>query len=100
VEFPKPEEQQCPSCPNRRDDGITLVFQKDRKIHLDPFEILLWLLLGLPVGITIKDAWVGNLVFRESIERIAMISGLGGLIRVSPTEQVSHFLGNFYVGKK
>ncbi len=99
--FEQPDEQQCLTCPNRRrDDGITLVFQKDRKIHLDPFEILLWLLLALPVGITMKDAWAGNLAFRESIERIAMISGLGGLIRISPTEQVSHFLGSFYVGKK
>ncbi|MBD2441584.1 hypothetical protein [Nostoc sp. FACHB-110] len=94
----KSDEQQPNPSPKR--DGVTLVFRKDSKIHLDPFELLLWLLLGLPVGITLKDAWTGNLAFRESIERIAMISGLGGVIRFSPTEQVSHFLSNFYIGKK
>jgi hypothetical protein len=96
------DNEQCyPNCPNRRrDEGITLVFQKDKKIRLDPFEIVLWFLLALPVGITLKDAWVGSLAFRESIERIAMISGLGSLIRVSPTDRVSDFLSNFYIGKK
>lgn len=80
--------------------GLTLVFHKDKKIHLDPFELMLWLLLAMPVGITLRDAWLGQLPFRESIERIGLISGLGSVIRLSPTERVSSLLSTFYIGKK
>lgn len=80
--------------------GLTLIFQKDKKIHVDPFELMLWLLLMMPVGITLKDAWLGQLSFKESIERIGYISGLGSLIRLSPTDRVSSVLSNFYIGKK
>ena len=91
----------CPyECPNRRKDGINLWLGKER-IHLDPFEILLFLLIAaLPVGISLRDAWDNKLDFRASIERIAFISGLGAFVRMSPTEQVSNFLANFYIGKK
>ncbi|MBC1217726.1 hypothetical protein GNE08_26380 [Trichormus variabilis ARAD] len=85
---------------DRPSSGLTLVFQKDKKIHLDPFELLLWLLLMMPVGITVRDAWLGQLPFRESIERIALISGLGGFIRLSPTDRVSNLLSSFDIGKK
>lgn len=90
----------CPiNCPNRR-TGITLAFGK-KLIHLDPFEILMWILIAvLPVGISIKDAWAGKLEFRESAERIIMISVLGAIVRMSPTQQVSNFLSNFYIGKR
>jgi hypothetical protein len=97
-------EQSCnPNCPNRRRDGITLVFGKNQRIHLDPFEILLWVLIvSLPTGITLRDAWDKKLEFNESLTRIAMISAMGCLIRLSPTEQVSIFLQNFQIlgGKK
>lgn len=91
----------CPiDCPNRRTEGITLAFGK-KAIHLDPFEILMWVLIAvLPVGISIKDAWSGKLEFKESAERIVMISMLGAIVRMSPTEQISNFLSNFYIGKK
>lgn len=99
-----PEPQQCTfDCPNRRKrDGVTLSFGSGRRtIHLDPFELMLFaLILALPVGISLRDAWDGKLEFRESVERIAMISVLAALVRLSPTEQVSNFLSNFYLGKK
>ncbi|MFN6572415.1 hypothetical protein [Dendronalium sp. ChiSLP03b] len=96
-----PPEKQCSfDCPHRRRDGVTLTFGK-QSIHLDPFEILLFALIAaLPVGISIRDAWDGKLEFKESIERIAAISALGCLVRMSPTEQVSNFLSNFHIGKK
>lgn len=95
-------EQSCfTNCPNRRRDGITLDFGKNHRIHLDPFEILLWfLVVSLPAGITLRDAWDKKLEFNESLTRIAMISALGCLIRLSPTEQVSLFLQNFQIGGK
>jgi hypothetical protein len=91
----------CPiECPNRKYDGINLFFGKN-KIHLDPFELMLFALIAfLPAGISLRDAWDGKLTFRESIERISMIAGLSAVIRLSPTEQVSTFLSNFYIGKK
>ena len=91
----------CPhNCSSCRQDGINLFFGK-QKIHLNPFEILLFLLIAvLPVGMSLRDAWDNKLDFRASIERIALISALGTFVRMSPTEQVSNFLSNFYIGKK
>lgn len=89
----------CSDCPYKK-EGITLVFGK-KLIHLDPFELMLWILIAvLPVGISIKDAWDGKLEFRESAERVVMISVLGAVVRLSPTEQVSIFLSKINLVKK
>ena len=91
----------CPiECPDRKCNGVNLFFGK-HKIHLDPFELLLFTLVAtLPAGISIRDAWDGKLSFRESIERISMIAALSTVIRLSPTEQISSFLENYSIGKK
>lgn len=92
----------CPAdCVNQRQDGITLAFFGNRIYHLDKFEILIHLLIIiLPVNISLRDAWNGNLSFKESMERIAMISVLVGFVRMSPTEQISNLLSSINLVKK
>lgn len=90
----------CPvECPNRRRDGIILNFRR-RSIRLDPFELLLWAMLLLPCGSSMRDAWNGVLDFDASIRRIGVISALGTLIRTSPTEQLYEFLSKIKLGEK
>ncbi|PHJ83048.1 hypothetical protein VF06_14995 [Nostoc linckia z4] len=83
----------------RKYNGVTLFFGK-YKIHLDPFELLLFGLVLLPTGICIQDAWNGKLTFKESITRISMIAFYSAVVRLSPTEQISFWLSNHYIGKK
>lgn len=91
----------CPvECPNRKYNGVNLFFGK-HKIHLDPFELLLFaLIVLLPAGISIRDAWDGKLSFKESIERISAIAFISAVVRLSPTEQISNILANYSIGKK
>ncbi|MEH1842123.1 MAG: hypothetical protein V7L20_26170 [Nostoc sp.] len=100
TQTPPPEPECLVGCPNRRRDGINLTFFK-RTFRLDPFELMLFaLILAGPVGISLKDAWDGKIDFEESAKRIGMISALGTVVRLSPTEQVSNLLSSFSLGKK
>lgn len=99
--IPEPHEAECKvNCPYRRTDGINLTFGK-RTFHLDPFELMLFVLIAAgPVGISLRDSWEGKIDFKESIERIGLISALGAVVRLSPTEQVSNMLASFSLGKR
>jgi len=100
TQTPPPERECFLDCPNRRQDGINLTFGK-HTYHLDPFELMLFFLIAaLPVGISLRDAWGGKIDFKESVERIGLISFLGAVVRLSPTEQVSNLLSSFSLGKK
>lgn len=87
------EQEACPlDCPNRRSNGITLIF-KSRRVQLDPFEMILWLLLlTIPVGTTIRDAWNSKLNFEEGLKRIGAIAAIGFAIRNSPTDKAYEYL--------
>lgn len=96
-----PDKKECPvDCVNRRQNGITLHFVGKTKILLDPIEFLVWLMISVALGVTVRDAWKDELTFRDSMERVAWISAIGAFTRLSPTDQLSSFLSNFYIGKK
>lgn len=97
----QPDPLECSlTCPNRRREGITLQFGK-KPIHVDLFELMLFgLILALPVGMSLRDAWNDKLTFQDSVARIGAILGLGTAVRASPTEKISDALANFNIGKK
>lgn len=91
--MPHPEDPklqiECPTdCPNRKRDGVTLDFGAGKKIHLDPFEMLLYLLLMLPIGITIRDSFAKEFTFQEAAWRVGAIAGLAWGIRKAPTQDI------------
>lgn len=81
-----------PDCPNRRKTGIIFTFS-NKTIYLDPFETILWLLLlTIPVGTTIRDAWTHGISFEEGLKRIGAIAAVGFAIRSSPTDKAYDYL--------
>lgn len=93
---PLPLPDPCAQCPSKRKskNGIILNFFGS-SICIDPVEMCVLITLFTTVGINIQDARLGKLTFRESIERIVMLSAVGAIARMSPTEQVSEFLSKF-----
>lgn len=88
-----PPEQPCPiDCPNRQSEGITLHFGGDRTMHLDPFEILLWLLLMMPIGVAVREAFNPEFTFEKAIGRVGALAALAWGIRKAPTEQIYEWL--------
>ena len=83
----------CPiECPNRQTEGITLEFGAGKKMHLDPFEMLLYLLLMLPVGVMIREAFAPDYPFEKAISRVGAIAALAWGIRKAPTEEIYQWL--------
>jgi hypothetical protein len=91
---------ECPiDCPNRRKSGLIISF-RNKTIYLDPFEMILWLLLlTIPVGTTIRDAWINGIAFEEGLKRIGAIAAIGFAIRNSPTEKAYEYLFGMKVNK-
>lgn len=94
-------QNECPpDCPNRRKTGIVLAFNH-KTIYLDPFEMILWLLLlAIPVGTTIRDAWASGINFEEGLKRIGAIAAVGFAIRSSPTDKAYDYLFGMKINKK
>lgn len=44
-------------------------------MHLDPLEILLYMLLMLPAGVAIKEAFAPSYTFEQAIGRTGAIAG-------------------------
>ncbi len=89
----EPEDQACPAtCPNRRRDGVTLRFSGNRSLHLDPLELLLYLVLALPVGVMIREAFAPDYTFDKAAARTGAIVALVWAIRKSPTESAYEWL--------
>lgn len=83
----------CPTeCPNRKRDGVTLDFGSGKRIHVDPFEMLLYLLLMLPVGVTIREAFAADYSFEKAVGRVTAIAALSWGIRKAPTEEIYQWL--------
>ncbi|MFN6475362.1 hypothetical protein [Nostoc sp. DedQUE07] len=76
---------------SRRNQGMTLFFGAT-KIHLDPLEILFLILLGLPVGIMIRDA--PNATFEDAMKQVLAIVAAAGTIRKLPTDKAYQYLSN------
>jgi len=74
---------------SRRNQGITLFFGVN-KIHLDPLEILFLLLLGLPIGIMVRDA--PNTTFEDSMKEVLAIVTAATGIRKLPTDKAYQYL--------
>lgn len=94
-------EHDCPkTCPNRKpepgNDGITFKFGHGLTVHLDPFEILCWFLLALPIGVTLRDA--PGLEFEEAVKRMGIVAGLAIGIRKAPTEKIYQLLADKKLG--
>jgi hypothetical protein len=82
-----PVEFECPTtCPNRRRDGVTLRFGDGRTMHLDPFEIALYLLLMLPAGVMIREAFQPDYTFEKAIARTSAVAAMLWGIRKAPTQ--------------
>lgn len=83
----------CPTnCPNRRTDGVTLNFGDGKTMHVDPFEVMLYLLLMLPVGVMIREAFDIDYTFEKAVGRCGAIAALAWGIRKAPTEQIYEWL--------
>lgn len=80
------------TCPNRKRDGITLDFGKSRLIHVDPFEMTLYLLLMLPIGIMVKEAFNPDYSFEKAVGRTTAIAALMWGIRKAPTQSIYEWL--------
>ncbi|MHC5756036.1 MAG: hypothetical protein ACYTXF_36515 [Nostoc sp.] len=76
---------------SHRNQGMTLFFGAT-KIHLDPLEILFLILLGLPVGIMIRDA--PNATFEDAMKQVLAIVAAAGTIRKLPTDRAYQYLSN------
>lgn len=75
----------------RRNQGMTLFFGPI-KIHLDPLELLFLMLLGLPVGIMIRDA--PSATFENAMKQVLAIVAAAGTIRKLPTDKAYQYLSN------
>jgi len=88
-----PELPDCPiACPNRQTEGITLEFGAGKKIHLDPFEMMLYLLLMLPAGVMIREAFAADYSFEKAVGRVGAVAALSWGIRKAPTEEIYEWL--------
>jgi hypothetical protein len=74
---------------NRQNQGITLDFGAT-KIHLDPLELLLLLLLALPIGIMIRDA--SKATFEDAMKQVVTVMTTVIGIRKLPTNKAYQFL--------
>lgn len=75
----------CPATCPQRAGGITFYFSKQRKVHLDPLEIICLFLLCFPVSIMVREA--SKTTFEDSLKRIAYLSGCVVFIRKMPTSK-------------
>jgi hypothetical protein len=92
---------ECPiACPNRKQDGIWLDFGKGKKMHIDPFEMLLYMLLMLPIGTMIKEALADDYTFEKAIGRVTAISAFLWGIRKAPTQDIYEWLLTKSLDKK
>jgi len=83
----------CPiACPNRKKDGIWLDFGKGKKMHIDPFEMMLYTLLMLPIGVMVKEAFATDYTFEKAIGRVTAISAFLWGIRKAPTQDIYEWL--------
>jgi hypothetical protein len=80
--------------------GITLEFAKGKTVRLDPFECLLWLLLMLPVGVMIREAFSPDYTFEKAMGRVGAIAALGWGIRKAPTENIFEWLASKKLDKQ
>ncbi|MHC5897347.1 hypothetical protein [Nostoc sp.] len=71
--------------------GIGLIFGLV-KIHLDPIEMLLFFLLGLPIGTMIRDAPSSST--EDAIKQVMSIVGIVAGIRALPTSKAYQALSN------
>lgn len=74
--------------PEPKSEGVTLDFGKGYRAHLDPFEILLWLLLMMPVGVMLREAWQPDYTFEKAVGRVTALAALAWGIRKAPTEEI------------
>lgn len=92
---------ECPTaCPNRKRDGIWLDFGKGKKMHIDPFEMLLYTLLMLPIGVMVKEAFATDYTFEKAIGRVTAISAFLWGIRKAPTQDIYEWLLTKNLDKK
>ncbi|HEY9697039.1 MAG TPA: hypothetical protein V6D10_07235 [Trichocoleus sp.] len=90
---------ECPiACPNRKTDGLTLEFGQGRRIHLDPFELLLYALMMLPAGVMVKEAFQPDYTFEQAVGRTTAIAALAWGIRKAPTEEIYKWLADKRLG--
>ena len=92
---------ECPiACPNRKKDGIWLDFGKGKRMHIDPFEGLLYMLLMLPIGTMIKESFAAEYTFEKAIGRCTAISAFLWGIRKAPTQEIYEWLLKTKLDKK
>ncbi|AUB37519.1 hypothetical protein COO91_03464 [Nostoc flagelliforme CCNUN1] len=82
---------------SHQDQGITLDFGTI-KIHLDPLEILLFLLLALPIGIMIRDA--PKATFEDAMKQVVTVLTTVVGIRKLPTNKAYQFLSKVSLDPK